>query len=78
MALVAYCAETGSIQQLTLHQLELMGKFVDILGQIEEIMCSISADLALISNVIPYIRIVTRTLEKNENDSGIRTMKGSC
>ena len=39
-------------------------------------MRSISAELALISIVIPYIRILTRTLEKNENNSGIRTMKG--
>ena len=39
-------------------------------------MHSISAELALISIVIPYIRILTRTLEKNENNSGIRTMKG--
>ena len=76
MALAAYCAETGSIQQLTPHQLEMMRKCVDILSPIEEITRSISAELASISIVIPYIRILTRTLEKNENDNGIRTMKG--
>ena len=76
MALAAYCAETGSIQQLTPHQLELMRKCIDILSPIEEITRSISADLASISLVIPHVRILTRTLEKNENDSGIRTMKG--
>ena len=76
MALAAYCAETGSIQQLTPHQLELMRKCIDVLSPIEEITRSISSDLALISIVIPYIRILTRTHEKNENDSGIRTMKG--
>ena len=76
MALAAYCAETGSIQQLTPHQLELMRKCVDILSPIEEITRSISADLASISIVIPYVRILTRTLEKNENDSGIRILKG--
>ena len=76
MALAAYCTETGCIQQLTPHQLELMRKCVDILSPIEEITHSISADLASISIVIPYIRILTRTLEKNENDSGIRTTKG--
>ena len=75
-AMAAYCAETGSIQQLTPHQLELMRKCVDILSPIEEIMRSISAEMASISIVISYIRILTRTLEKNENDSGIRTMKG--
>ena len=37
---------------------------------------SISAKLASISIVIPYIRVLTRTLEKNEDDSGVRTMKG--
>jgi len=76
MALAAYCAESGSIEQLTPYQLDLMKKCVDILSPIEEITCSISADLASISIVVPYIRILTRTLEKNENDSGIRTMKG--
>ena len=62
MALAAYCAETGSIQQLTPHQLELMRKCVDILSPIEEIMHSISAELASISIVIPYIRILTRRM----------------
>ena len=76
MALAAYCAETGSIQQLTPHQLELMRRCVDILSPIEEITCSISSDLALISIVIPYIKILTKMLEKNDNDSGIHTMKG--
>ena len=36
MALAAYCAETGSIQQFTPHQLELMRKCVNILSPIEE------------------------------------------
>ena len=52
-----------------------MRKFVDILSPIEEITHSISAELASISIVIPYIRILTRTLEKNENDNYIRTVK---
>ena len=53
-----------------------MRKCVDILSPIEKITCSISADQALISIVIPCIRILTRLLEKNENNSGICTMKG--
>ena len=53
-----------------------MKNCVDILSPIEKIMCSISADLALISIVIPCIRILARLLEKNENNSGIHTMKG--
>ena len=58
----------------------MMRECVDILSQIEEkIMRSISADLVSISIAIPYVtnvRILTRTHEKNENDSGICTMKG--
>ena len=76
MALAAYCAETGNIQQFTPHQLELMKKCVDILSPVEEITRFISADMASISIVIPYIRILTITLEKNNNDSGVQTMKG--
>ena len=76
MVLAAYCAESGTIQQLTPYQLELMKKCVNILSPIEEITRSISAELAPISIVIPYIRILAKALEKNENDSGIRTMKG--
>jgi len=55
MALAPYCAETGSIQQLTPRQLELMKKCVDVLMPAEEIIHSISADLASISIVIPYV-----------------------
>ena len=76
MALATYCAETGSIQQLTPHQLELMRRCVDILSPIEEITHSISSDLASISIVISCIKILTKALEKNGNDSGICTMKG--
>ena len=76
MALAAFSAENGSIQQLSAHQLGLVKKCVDILSPIEEVTCSISAELASISIVIPYIRVLKRTLEMNEDDSGVRTMKG--
>ena len=49
---------------------------MDILSPIEEITRSISFDLASISIVIPYIKILTKMLEKNNNNSGICTMKG--
>ena len=65
-----------SIQQLSAHRLGLVKKCVDILSPIEEVTHSISAKLASISIVIPYIHVLTRTLEKNEYDSGVRTMKG--
>ena len=64
MVLASYCAESGTTQQLTPYQLELMKKGVDILSPIEEITDSISADLASISIVNPYIRILTKTLER--------------
>ena len=54
MALAAYCAESGSIQQLTPYQLDLMKKCVDILSPIEEITHSILAYFASVSIVIPY------------------------
>lgn len=75
MALAAYCAENDSIQQLSTYQLGLVKKCVDILSPIEEITCSISARLASVSIVIPYIRVLIKTLEKNDEDSGVRTMK---
>ena len=75
MALAAYCAENDNIQQLSIHQLVLVRKCVDILSPIEEITRSISARLACVSIVIPYIRVLIRTLEKNDEDSGVRTMK---
>ena len=76
MTLAAYSAENGSIQQPSAHQLGLVKKCVDILSPIEEVTRSISAKLASISIVVPYIRVLTRTLEKNEDDGGVRTMKG--
>ena len=76
MALAAYTAENSGIQQLSSHQLELLKKLIEVLGPIEEIARSISADLASKFIIIPYIFILIRTLEKNTDDSGIRTMKG--
>ena len=76
MALAAYAAENSSIKQLSSHQLDIIKKVIEILAPIEEITRSISADLASISIVIPYLRILTRALEKNTDDSGVRTMKG--
>jgi len=64
MALAAYCAENDSIQQLSTYQLGLVKKCVDILSPIEEATHSISARLASITIVIPYVRVLIRTLEK--------------
>jgi len=75
MALAAYAAENSNVQQLSSHQLDIMKRVIEILSPIEEITRSISADLASVSIIIPYLRILIRALEKNTDDSGIRTMK---
>ena len=75
MAIAACCAKNDNIQQLSTYQLGLVIKSVDILSPTEEVTHSISARLASISIVIPYIHVLIRTLEKNEDDSGICTMK---
>ena len=64
IALAASAAENGSIQQLLSLQLDLLKKCIEVLGPVEEITRSISADLASISIVIPYICVLTRTLQK--------------
>ena len=68
-------AENNSVQQFSSHQLDIMKRVIEILAPVEEITRSISTDLAAISIVIPYICILTRALEKNTDDSGVRTMK---
>ena len=75
MALAAYAAENSGVHQLSSNQLDVLRKCIEILSPIEEITRSISADLASISVIIPYIRILTKTLEKNTDDVGIRGMK---
>ena len=75
MALAAYATENSSVQQLSSHQLDVMKRVIEILSPVEEITRSISADLAAISIVIPYIHILTRALEKITDGSGILTMK---
>jgi len=75
MALAAYAAENGSVQQLSSNQLDLLKKCIDVLSPIEEITNSISANLASISIIIPYVRILIKTLEKHADDGGIRAMK---
>lgn len=75
MAFAAYTAKNSGIQQLSSHQMEVLKKFIEILSLIKEITRSITLDLESISIIMPYICILTRTLEKNTDDSGICTMK---
>ena len=76
MALAAYATEYGDIQQLSPNQLDLIGKVVKVFGYIEEITKSITCDSASVSMIIPFIRGLRLTLEKNDDSHrGVRTMK---
>ena len=75
MALAAYAVE-NNITQLTPTQLEIAKRMVLVLTPVEEITQSISKETATLSVVIPNIRALLRTWEKQDNDQGIRTMKG--
>ena len=74
MALAAYAAE-NDIQQLTANQLEITRKMMLVLEPVEEITQVISKETATLSMVIPFVRILLRSWEKEEDDRGIQTMK---
>ena len=69
MALAAYSAEHDLVQ-LSSHQLDLANKIVAALSPVEEITKSISANAASVSAIIPFIRMLHRSLEKHHNDIG--------
>ena len=75
MALAAYAAE-NNIAQLTPMQLEIARRMVLVLSPVEETTQSISKETATLSVVIPNIRVLLRSWEKQDNDQGICTMKG--
>ena len=58
------------IIQLTSYQLELVAKIVAALSPIEEVTKSISTDAAYISVVLPFVRILSKTLSQHHDDSG--------
>ena len=74
MSLDAYATETG-IVTLSPTQLDLAEKIVATLSPIEEITKSISADCASVSLFIPFIKMLSKTLQKHHDNSGVRTMK---
>ena len=74
MALAAYATEY-SIAQLTANQLDIVGKVIAALSPIEEITKAVSADAASVSLIIPFIRMLSKTMEKHHNDRGVQTMK---
>ena len=74
MALAAYAAE-NNIQQLTPSQLEIARKMALVLSPVEEVTKSIGKETATLSVVIPYIRVLLRSWEKQDDDVGICTTK---
>ena len=74
MALAAYAAE-NNIQHLAANQLEMARKMVLVLSPVEEITQAISKETATLSIVIPHIRVLLRSWERQDDDLGIRTMK---
>ena len=74
MALAAYAAD-NDIQQLTASQLEIARKMTLVLEPVEEITQVISKEIAMLSMIIPFVRVLLRTWEREEDDRGIRTMK---
>ena len=74
MALAAYAAEID-IKQLTANQLEIARKMTLVFEPVEEITQVISKDIATLSMVIPFVRVLLRSWEKEEDDRGIQTMK---
>ena len=74
MALAAYAAQFP-IPVLSAYQLALATKVVAALGLIEEVTRSVSSDTASISVVIPFLRMLTKSLEKHHDDQGVQTMK---
>ena len=52
-----------------------MNKIISALTPIEEVTKSISANAASASAIIPFIRMLEKSLEKHHADSGVHTMK---
>ena len=75
MALVAYTTEYGGITMLTPNQIDLTRKLIAALEPVEEITKMISTDAASISALIPLVKILQAALGKDDDDSGIQTMK---
>ena len=67
MALAAYTTEYGDVQQLTGIQLDLAGKVIKVLGCIEEITQSASAEVTSVSLIIPFGQTLRLTLKKNDD-----------
>ena len=74
MSLAAYATEY-SIPQLTANQLDIVGKVITALSPIEEITKAVSANAASVSLIIQFVRMLSKTMEKHQDDKGVQTMK---
>ena len=64
MALAAYSSESD-IEQLSSYQFDLVNKIISALTPSEEVTKSISANAASVSTIIPFIRMLEKSLEKH-------------
>ena len=71
--MAAYATETRRVT-LSPTQLDSAEKIAAALSSIEELTNYISADCASVSLVIPFIKRLSKTLQKHLNDSGVRTI----
>ena len=62
MALATYSSE-NDIEQLSSYQLDLVNKITSVLTPIEEVTKSIPANAASVSAIIPFIRMLEKSLE---------------
>ena len=74
MDVAAYGAD-GSISVLTTLQLDMATKVINTLSPIEEITRHTSAEFSSITQVIPLVKAQRKVLEKEVEDTGVRSMK---
>ncbi len=74
LVLAAYATEFN-ITQLTSNHISFASKLIKILTPIEEVTKSISTSAASVSVTILYVRIISKSLEPDDDDRGVKTMK---
>ena len=72
MALVVYSTESD-LPALTARQLELAEKIIAALSPIDEITNSVSSSSVFV--IIPFVKMLDKTLRKHHDDFGVRAMK---
>jgi len=54
--------------------LDLVDKVISSLSLIEELTKSTSVDCAFVSLIIPFLKMLSKTLQKHHDDSGVKTI----